>query len=93
MDHENYPLYLADIANILRKGLSKADPGVLAKYLWIHEQYIKAIAQFERLGPNHQYRVNNPENCEAVISLPKLTEEAKEAERIIAEAKKKMRAC
>src|SRR5260370_19998106 len=89
MDDDNYPLYLRDMAKILRNGFSKSDPGVLIKYLWIHDQYIKAIAQFEGLSPKHNYRVNNPENYEAVVSLPKLTTEVRRARRIIAQAKRK----
>jgi hypothetical protein len=91
MEDDSYPLYLRDIAEILHDGFSKSDPGVLTKYLWIHDQYIKAIAQFEGLNPKHNYRVNNPENYEAVVSLPKLTTEVRKAKRIVAEAKRKQK--
>jgi hypothetical protein len=83
MEDDNYPLYLGDIASILTRGLAKTDPSVLSKYLWIHGQYIAAIEQFEKLGPKHRYRINNRHNCDAVERLPKLTDEAKRAARII----------
>lgn len=84
MDDDNYPRYLAKIAEILRSGFAKTDPGVLAKYLWVYEKYNKAIIKFERLGPRNPYRLNNPENYQAVIGLPRLAAEAKEVERIVA---------
>ena len=89
MDDDNYPLYLRDIGIILKRGLAKTDPGVLSKYLWIHEQYVAAIEQFEKLGAKHAYRINNPENCEAIEGLSKLTEDVRNAKRIIKAARKK----
>ena len=83
MDDDNYPAYLREIGTIARRGLSKAEPSVLSKYLWIHQQYIAAIEQFEKLGPNHRYRLNNPENCAAIGALPKLAQEAKAARQTI----------
>lgn len=89
MDDENYPLYLRDIAAILKRGLANTEPGVLSKYLWLHQQYGVAIEKFEKLGPNHRYRINNPEICEAIEELPKLIKEAKEATRIVKAAQRK----
>jgi hypothetical protein len=89
LDDENYPLYLQDIANILKRGLAKTEPGVLSKYLWLHPQYVAAIGSFEKLGPNHRYRINNPENCDAIENLPKLTNEAKKAASIVTAAQRK----
>lgn len=88
MDDEGYPSYLGDISAILRRGLGKPHPGVLEKYLWIHDQYTAAIASFESLKPDHPYRIENPENYEAVVGLPKLDDEAKRASRIVADASK-----
>jgi hypothetical protein len=83
MEDDDYPAYLRDIGAIVQRGLAKTDPGVLSKYLWIHRQYVAAIEQFERLGAKHSYRLNNPENCAAIASLPKFVKEVKSAERII----------
>jgi hypothetical protein len=92
MEDDDYHLCLRDVANILRNGLSKSDPGVLSKYLWIHDQYVDAIGQFEKLGPKHRYRMNNPDNYAAVVNLPKLGTEARHAKRKIAEARRKQKA-
>lgn len=83
MDDDNYPAYLREIGTIVRRGLSKTEPSVLSKYLWIHQQYIAAIEQFEKLGPNHRYRLNNPENCAAIEALPKFAKETKAARQTI----------
>ena len=83
MDDDGYPLYLKDIANILKRGLANTTPGVLSKYHWIHERYIKAIEQFAKLGPQHRYRINNPEICGAIESLPRMIKEAQTARRAI----------
>ena len=64
MDDDDYPLYLRDIGGILKRGLTKTDPGVLSRFLWIYRQYVAAIEQFEKLGPKHPYRINNRENCD-----------------------------
>ena len=88
MDAENYPVYLRDIGIIVQRGLGRAEPGVLSKYVWLHQQYVAAIEQFEKLGANDSYRLNNLENCAAIEGLPKLTKEAKNAERIIGAARK-----
>jgi hypothetical protein len=87
MDDDNYPAYLSDINKVISRGLKGEDPRILSKYLWMHERYIKAISQFERLGRNHPYRLNNPENCLTVESLPKMIKEADRARRIVAKAK------
>src|ERR1700730_8064770 len=84
MDDDGYPSYLGEISTILRRGLKKSHPSVLEKYLWIYDQYIEAIASFEKIKPNHVYRRNNPENYEAVVALPKLEDEAKHARSVIA---------
>lgn len=76
MDNDGYPLYLNDIADLLKKGLAKTDPNILSKYLWIYKQYIAAIEQFTKLGPGHRYRVNHPEVCGAIEALPRLAKEA-----------------
>jgi hypothetical protein len=89
MDDDNYPLYLRDLASILKRGLSSTEPNVLSKYLWLHRQYVAGIEQFEKLGTNHPYRINNPENCDAIEQLPKLNEEAKKAARIMKTSNRK----
>lgn len=86
MDDDYYSDYLREISKILRRGLSHPSAGVLEKYLWIHKQYVAAIKQFEKLKPEHDYRVNNPENYAAVVNLPKLNAEAKHAKTIVAQA-------
>ena len=88
MDDDDYPLYLRDIGGILKRGLTKTDPGVLSKYLWIYRQYVAAIEQFEKLGPKHPYRINNRENCDAIERLPKLIEGAKKAAQIVRSQRK-----
>lgn len=91
MDDDGYPEYLGEISKILRSGLNKSHPGVLEKYLWIYDQYVGAISLFEKLEPDDAYRVNNPENCEAVTALPKLADEAKRARSVVADAAAKLR--
>jgi hypothetical protein len=91
MDDDNYPAYLSNIKDLIRDGLKKDNPHILAKYLWMHERYVKAIRQFECLGPNHQYRVNNPENYAAVVGLPKFVNEVKRAHSIVATAGRRLR--
>lgn len=88
MDDDGYPSYLGKISAILRRGLTKTNPGVIEKYLWIHDQYIEAIASFEKIQPNYAYRINNPENYEAVIALPKLEDEEKRARSVVANSVK-----
>jgi hypothetical protein len=88
LDDDNYSAYLADVRDIIKDGFKHSDPRVLQKYLWMHDRYVKAIGQFERLGPRHDYRVNNPENYAAVVGLSKLSKEAARAERIVAKAAK-----
>jgi hypothetical protein len=84
MNDDDYPSYLRDIAKTLRAGIQKFDPRVLSKYLWIYDQYIKAIELFENLGPRNRYRQNNPENYAAVVASPKLTVKARHARQVIA---------
>lgn len=84
MDDDNYPAYLSDISKLIDRGFASDDPRFLSKYIWMHERYLKAISQFERLGRNHAYRLNNPENCAAIESLPRMTKEAERARRILA---------
>ena len=88
MDDDGYPGYLGRISTILRRGFGKSNPGVIEKYLWIYGQYIEAIASFEKLEPSHVYRINNRENYEAVVALPKLEDEAKRARIVVADAVK-----
>jgi hypothetical protein len=86
MDDENYPLYLRDVGKIIAAGLTKTDAGILSKYLWMHQQYVRTIHKFERLGKKNEYRLNNPEICDAVVGLPKMLDEAAAARKIIKEA-------
>jgi len=92
MDDDNYPLYLRDIGKIIAAGLKKTDASVLSKYLWMHAQYVTMIEKFEKLGVKNVYRLNNPENYEAVISLPKMLKEAARARKIVKEAEKQAKA-
>jgi hypothetical protein len=89
MEDDNYSDYLRGISSILRRGFDNPNAGVLEKYLWIHKQYISAIKLFEQIKPDDDYRINNPENYEAVVRLPKLKAEAKRARSIVTQAKKR----
>jgi len=82
-DDDEYPGYLGELSKLLRRGLNHSDPRVIEKYLWVHDQYIEAIALFEKLEPDHDYRINNPENYDAVAALPKLDDEAKHARSVV----------
>ena len=92
MDDDNYPLYLRDIGKVIAAGLKKTDASVLSKYLWMHAQYVTMIEKFEKVGVKNVYRLNNPENYEAVISLPKMLKEAARARKIVEEAEKQAKA-
>jgi hypothetical protein len=56
----------------------------------MHAQYVTMIEKFEKLGVKNVYRLNNPENYEAVISLPKMLKEAARARKIVKEAEKQV---
>jgi hypothetical protein len=58
----------------------------------MHAQYVTMIEKFEKLGVKNVYRLNNPENYEAVISLPKMLKEAARARKIVKEAEKQAKA-
>ena len=82
-DNDLYGEYLYGIGTLLKSGLSHADPGVKEKYLWLHQQYIAAIDLVVSLPPNHGYRLENYELCEAIQSLSRYDDLAAEAARIV----------
>jgi hypothetical protein len=52
----------------------------------MHQQYVRTIDKFERIGEKNEYRLSNPEICDAVVGLPKMLDEAAAARKIIKEA-------
>ena len=72
MDSENYPAYLDSWPTFLRVVFTQVTAAFSEKYQWLYDRYVKAIEFFENVGPDDEYRINNPEIYNAVASLPKL---------------------
>jgi hypothetical protein len=69
-NNDGYPEYLGKLATFLESGLSHEEPSVQEKYLWLHPQYVKAIDLVCGLPTDNAYRLENPEHCDAIESLP-----------------------
>ena len=78
-ENDLYPTYLAKLAALLRGGLNNDNPGVLKKYLWLFDHYIRAISGFDDLPGDHPYVIENPEVVEDVRGLPRFKAEAAHA--------------
>lgn len=76
-DDEGYPDYLATLSRLLRSGLAHSDPRVVEKYLWLHPRYLAAVDLVRSLPQDSPYRIQNPENCEAIESLPRMVSMAR----------------
>lgn len=72
-DDDGYPDYVATLSRLLRAGLAHEDLRVAEKYLWLHPLYIAVLDQFRALPEDHPYRLENPEKCDAIEGLPRLT--------------------
>lgn len=88
-DDEAYGPYLARLSTVIEKGLRHEDPGVAAKYLWLHQLYRASLRRFASLPPNHPYRAQSYENCAIIEGLPTLAPEASAARKKAAAAKGK----
>lgn len=71
VDDESYGAYLTEIGHLVERGLQHSDARVLRKYLWLHRHYLAALDLFESIPGDHPYRVQSPENCELIASLPR----------------------
>lgn len=90
-DDDAYGPYLARLGTLIAKGLKHEEASVAEKYLWLHRHYQASIEHFSALPPDHPYRAQSFENCELIESLPRLSSEAKAAEKKVAAAAKKRR--
>lgn len=79
-DNDGYPAYLHQVGELVHAGLKHDEPDVLAKYLWLHRQYLAAIDVVKALPQDHPYRLENPEECELIETLPTFTNLAASAE-------------
>jgi hypothetical protein len=80
-DDLGYPEYLATLSRLLRDGLGHEDPRVAEKYLWLHPRYLAVLDLFGGFPGDAPYRVENPENCEFIENLPRMTRLANAAQR------------
>lgn len=82
-DNDLYPEYLEKLGGLVEVGLKHDIPRVVEKYLWLHDRYVNAIDLIAELPANHSYRIENPELCMAIESLPKHTSLAKKARTLV----------
>ena len=75
---ELYPDYLEKVG-----ALQHDNPGVAEKYLWLHDQYVKAIDLIATLPADNPYRLSNPENVTLIEGLPKHDALAKKARKLV----------
>lgn len=87
MKDEYYPEYIAKLAALIEAGLQHDDVRVAEKYLWLHPRYVEQLDRFKALPPDHGYRRESWENCEAIERLPSHKKLAKEARKRVKAAK------
>ena len=73
-DDLGYPGYLGTLSGLLANGLAHEDVRVAAKFLWLHPRYVSAIEWFASIPEDAPYRLENPENCDFIESLPRFEE-------------------
>lgn len=83
-----YPEYLSTIAGLIKRGLKHEAPGVLAKYIWMHERYRLAREAFLGFPSNHSTRTKYPGFLESIEALPSLNKAVAKAKEIVAKADK-----
>jgi hypothetical protein len=83
LSRDGYRNYLSAIAEIVSRGLRSHNPNILAKYLWMREQYIETLSHLERLARKDIRRSRNPSVFVGVEKLPKMKRAAARANRII----------
>ncbi|MBD3833021.1 MAG: hypothetical protein IE910_06710 [Brevundimonas sp.] len=71
-DNDLYPAYLEKISELVEAGLNHQSVRVLPCYLWLHTQYLEARDGIANLPKDHPYRLQDPEICDNVASLPRL---------------------
>ena len=71
-DNELYPAYLEKLSKLVEAGLKHQSVRVLPCYLWLHRQYIDARDGIANLPADHAYRLQDPEVCNDIASLPRL---------------------
>lgn len=87
IEDECYPQYIAKLAALIEAGLQHDDVRVAEKYLWLHPRYVEQLDRFKALPPDHGYRRQSWENCEAIERLPSHKKLAKEARKRVKAAK------
>lgn len=87
IEDEYYPDYIGQLAALIEAGLQHDDVHVAEKYLWLHPRYVKQLDRFKALPPDHGYRRESWENCEAIERLPSHKKLAKEARKRVKAAK------
>ncbi|MBI6854556.1 hypothetical protein YA0002_17425 [Pseudomonas cichorii] len=83
-----YPKYLAAIADLIKRGLKHQSPGVLAKYIWLHERYRLARESFLGFPSDHSTRTKFPRFLESIEELPSLNRAVTKAKEIVVKAAK-----
>ncbi|MFZ2982340.1 MAG: hypothetical protein WA085_15000 [Sphingobium sp.] len=87
-DDYGYPDYLGTLSGLLRNGLAHEDVRVVAKFLWLLPRYMDAVERFAAIPEDAPYRLENPENCGFIESLPRFEDLAVAARARISEASK-----
>lgn len=82
-DNDLYPEYLEKVGRLVEAGLGHDIPSVAKKYLWLHDRYVKAIDLIVGLPAKHPYRIESPELCMVIESLPKHTSLAKKVRTLV----------
>lgn len=82
-----YPAYMAQLGDMIEAGLQHEDARVAEKYLWLHPRYVAQVDRFKALPPDHGYRRESWENCEAIESLPTHKKLAKKTRKRVKAAK------
>lgn len=83
-----YPKYLATIADLIKRGLKHQSPGVLSKYIWLHERYRLARETFLDFPSDHSTRTKFPGFLESIEELPSLNKAVTKAKEIVVKAAK-----
>ena len=86
-ENDLYPGYLAKIGRIVVEGLRHVEPGILAKYLWLHAAYVAAIDSFGPSTVRPEYERDNREIVADIRGLPRFEAEAAKASRIVTKAR------
>jgi hypothetical protein len=64
------------VSVLIGKGIRKSEAVVQRKYMWLYHQYIQAIDVFKQLNEDDPYRIENEENRDLIIALPRFEKDA-----------------